>query len=246
MTYLPSAEPALLSLLATAIRTSLGMLYLGKRDTNKNVHEPKDIDKTLYLLDAAIKEALYCSSLDMSTLAFLSLSALVEQSQTLPRSIVCQSSWLLVVVEDVAVEFSGHGSPVDLLRLLLFRPLLLLLLLLLPCPPLVQVNTHSPLLQFELKPPGQLEGFKGVGSPPLALPVPNIQNINLNLPKRNGTIGVNLSLKSHFLLLHQPTLRSQAVRLHSLLHYSHPQAHPQCNTCIISSLIVGCCSPLTL
>ena len=96
----------------------------------------------------------------------------------LPKSIVCQSSLLSFVVEDGAAEFSGHGSPVDLLRLLLFRPLLLLLLLsllllLFPCPPLLQVTTQTPLLQFELKPPGQLEGFKEFELP-LALPVPKI------------------------------------------------------------------------
>ena len=77
-----------------------------------------------YLLDAAVKEALYCSSLGLSTLAASSLSALLQQSQMLPRSRVCQSSLFSFVVEDAAAVFSGHGSPVDLFRLLLFRLLL--------------------------------------------------------------------------------------------------------------------------
>ena len=59
------------------------------------------------------------------------------------------------------------------------------------------------------------------------------------MQQRKGPFWVNLSPKSYSVLL-----RCQALRLHPdcLLHYSRPQAHPQCNICKFSSLIVDCCN----
>ena len=60
----------------------------------------------------------------------------------------------------------------------------------------------------------------------------------MEMQRRNCPIWVNLSPKSCFVLL-----GNQALSLHPdrLLRHSRPQAHPQCSTCMFSTLMVDRC-----